>query len=102
MCPFADHRGLQNRVAALFVVILRKVTDQRHRNEVQHDRVDDLVRSKSRFQNARNRPPKGATEYRGEEAERNEQPWAEICELNSNPCCRERGDVELTFGADVE
>ena len=60
MCAFTDRSRLQDRVTDNFVVILREVADQRDGDEVQHDRVDDFVRAKARFQHTGNGAPESA------------------------------------------
>ena len=102
VCVYADGHRLQNRIAFLFIVILREVTDKRDGDEVQHDRVDDFMRAKLCFQDTRNRGPERAAEYGGGEAERNQKPRRQVCESDSDPRGCEGGDVELAFGADVE
>jgi hypothetical protein len=61
--PISDRLGL--------VMILREVTDERDRDEVQHDRVDNFVRSKPCFQDSRNGAPECAGQYGSRKAEWN-------------------------------
>ena len=53
-------RGLHDRIAGNLVVILGEVTQQGDRDEVQHDRVDDFMRSELRFQQTWNASPNRA------------------------------------------
>src|SRR5215510_1907725 len=97
-----DHGSLHYRVAGNFVVILREVTDERDRDEVQHNRVDDFVRSELRFQDSGDTAPNRAGQDRSRTAQRNQEPRTQVGQSDSHPRCRKRRDVELTFGADVE
>ena len=119
MCGFANRRGLQNRVARNFVMILRKIADQRDGDEIQHDRVDNFVRAEFRLQNSRNRAPDAArrqspSKYR---AARAKSPASCIhdqltscaeniddrsAEFDADPRRRKRGDIKLTFRADIQ
>src|SRR5947209_952315 len=62
----ADRRGLHDRVAGNLVMILSEVTEQRDRDEVQHDRVDDFMRSELRFEYPRDASPNCSRANRGD------------------------------------
>ena len=102
MRALTNRHRLHNRIAGNFVVILREVTDQRDGDEVQHDRVDDFMRAKPRFQDAGNRAPERAHQDRSHKTQRNQAATELVRECDSDPRGRERGDVELSFSADVE
>jgi len=68
---WSNRRSLQYRIARDFVMILGEVTDERDRDEVQHDRVDNFVRSKPCFQDTRNGAPECAGQYGSRKAEWN-------------------------------
>ena len=114
MCALADdRRGLQDRIAGNPVVILREVADQRDRDEVHHDRVDDFVRAEARLQHAGNARPR--SRRHGDAAQRQRTACRRQSEhrhgrqtlhatppIDPDPRRRERGDVELPFRADVQ
>jgi len=57
MCCLADLGRLNDRVARDLKIILCKITDQRNADEIQHDRVDHLMRAELRLENSRDRSP---------------------------------------------
>ena len=100
-------------------MILREVTAEGDRDEVQHDRVDDFMRSKLRFQNAGNASPDRARSNSGDETERNQKNNREIrnrriydvagrrlnkdaAKLDTYPRSGKCADIQLSFGADVQ
>src|SRR6476646_1518735 len=98
----SDRGRLQNRIAGYFVVILGEVTDERYRDEVQHDRIDHFMRSKLRLQHSRYRCPGGADKNRSHTTKRHKQPGRQVCKRDSHPCCGKGCDIKLSFGADVK
>ena len=98
ICAASLIRKSPGLVAGNSVVILREVTDQRDRDEVQHDRVDDFVRTNTPSALRESRPTT-RDQDRGEHRIRNgDERFANLIP----PRRRKRGDVELTFRADVE
>src|ERR1700752_1245594 len=83
-------------------MVLSEITDQSDRNEVQHDRVDDFMRTKLCFENTGNRTPQPTNENRGQKTHRNEKPGRQIREGDTDPGGRKCCDVKLTFSSDVE
>ena len=59
-----DRNRLHDRITGRLVVVLHEVTQQRHGEEVQHDRVDDFVRTEARFEYAGNCSPNSAADNR--------------------------------------
>src|SRR5262249_25685298 len=53
-------QSLQNRIALLAIVILSQIADQASGYEIHHDRRDDFMSSKPRFENARYPSPHAA------------------------------------------
>src|SRR4051812_25905803 len=109
-----DWRSLQNRIAGNLVAILREIAEQCDRDEVQHDRVDDFVRSEPGFKHAGNSAPDRAGGDRGDATQGHQHdrrqmkewcdgrvPWVLRPEFESNPGRRKGRYVKLTLGADV-
>ena len=69
----SDFSRLHDRIAGYLVMILRQIAAESDRNEVQHDRVDNFMRSKLRFQDAGNATPDRTSADRGDETERQQQ-----------------------------
>src|SRR5690606_4031943 len=69
----ADLRGALYRVARNLIKILREIRDESERDKVQHDRVDNLMRTELRFQYARDRSPNAAGDDRRQNAEWDQQ-----------------------------
>src|SRR6266481_6533680 len=65
-----NRNGLQDWIAGSLVVVLSKVTDQRDGYKVEHDRVDDFMRSKPRLQQSRDPAPNCPTYNRGQTTSR--------------------------------
>src|SRR5207253_8468530 len=61
---------LHNRITGNLVMILREVTYQRDGDEVQHDRVDDFMRSELRFEYSRDASPNCSRANRGDATHR--------------------------------
>ena len=60
------------------------------------------MRAKSSLEHTRDRGPRRAGADAGHAAQRDEQRRRKLRQRDADPRGRERGDVELTFGADVQ
>src|SRR5690606_2006650 len=118
----ADLRGALYRVARNLIKILREIRDESERDKVQHDRVDNLMRTELRFQYARDRSPNAAGDDRRQNAEWDQQHrrqtrprpirhyrlpidhrrYRHAAEFYRDPRRRERTHVKLAFRADVQ
>src|SRR2546421_9727879 len=110
ICAWADWRGLHDRVARNLVTILREVTEQRDRDKVQHDRVDNFMRSELCFENSGDAAPDCAGRDRRDAAQRQKHDcrqvkkgrdrgiaWVLNAELESDPCRGKRGNIKLAL-----
>src|ERR1700674_1949998 len=102
MCASANLSTLHDWIAGLLVMVLREITDQRDADEVQHDGVDNFMRSKSCFQDPGYCPPNATGQNGSQKAKRYEQPCRALGQGNANPGCGKRCHIELTFSANVE
>src|SRR2546423_10378545 len=96
-------------------MILGEVTEQRERNEVQHDGGDDFVRSELRFEYARDAAPDRPGDNRGDAAQRHQNNRGQMsdrrnksvsrircAELKTDPGSRKRCHVKLSFSANIQ
>jgi hypothetical protein len=103
--PPRDHRAgadLRRAHRGRLVERASEIGDERERDEVEHDRVDDLVRADARLQHARDRGPHGTRERGGGDRRRQQQHRGPGAERRTRHRGREPAEVELAFDADVE
>src|SRR6267142_3633028 len=102
MCALSNRNCLHDWIARRFIVVLRKVTKECYGQEVQHDRVDDFVRSEACLQDPGNRTPHAASHHCGQKTHGDQKPRGQISERDSDPRGRESSDIKLPFGSNVE